>query len=75
MDDIVLGCSPTLNAILVYNPRNQRYYEPDSYKIDPYRLPSSVYPTIKYNGGLFVSLHHDEIPVISEPFPPGHKGP
>jgi len=73
MDSIVLGRSPTSNAILIYNPRNQRYYEPDSYKIDPYRLPSSVYPTIKYNGGLFVSLHRDNIPVISELYPPGTR--
>ena len=73
MDDIVLGRSPTSNAILVCNPWNQRYYEPDSYKIDPYCLPSSVYPSIKYDGGLFVSLHRDEIPVISEPYPPGTR--
>ena len=39
MNGIVLGCSPTSNAILVYNTRNQRYYEPDSYTIDPYCLP------------------------------------
>jgi hypothetical protein len=30
MDGIVLGRSITSNAILVYNPRNQHYYEPDS---------------------------------------------
>ena len=35
MDGIVLGRFPTSNAILVYNPRNQHYYEPNSYKIDP----------------------------------------
>jgi hypothetical protein len=40
LDGIVIGCSPTSNAIVVYNPRNQCYYEPDSYKIDPYQLPS-----------------------------------
>ena len=73
MDRIVLGQSPTLNAILVYNPWNQRYYEPDSYKIDPYRVPSSVYPTIKYDGGLFVSLHRDDNPAISKPYPPGTR--
>ena len=39
MDGIVIGQSPTSNALLVYNPRNKRYYEPDSYKLDPYRLP------------------------------------
>ena len=73
MDGIIVGRSPTSNAILVYNPRNQRYYEPDSYKIDPYRLPSSVYPTIIYDGGLFVSLHRGDVPVISEPYPPGTR--
>jgi hypothetical protein len=35
LDGIIIGCSPTSNAILVYNPRNQRYYEPDSYKNRP----------------------------------------
>jgi hypothetical protein len=73
LEGIVIGGSPTSNAILVYNPRNQRYYEPDSYKLDPCRLPSSVYPTIIYNGGLFVSLHQDDIPSISEPYPPGTR--
>ncbi len=32
-----------------------------------------VYSTIKYDGGLFVSLHRDEIALISEPFPPGTR--
>ncbi len=61
LDVIVIGQSPTSNAILLYNPCNQRYYEPNSYKLNPYRLPSSVYPTIIYDGGLFVSLHQDDI--------------
>jgi hypothetical protein len=73
MDGIVLSCFPTSNDILIYNLRNQRYYEPDSYKIDPYRLPSSVYPTIKYNGGLFVLLHRNCTPAISKPYPPGAR--
>ncbi len=71
MDGIIIGRSPTSNAILVYNPQNQRYYELDSYRIDPYRLPSLVYPTIQKDGGLFVSLHRDDMPRISEPYPPG----
>jgi hypothetical protein len=71
LDGIVIGRSPTSNAILVYNPHNQQYYEPDSYKVDTYCLPSSVYPTIIYDGGLSVSLHHDNAPSISEPYPPG----
>ena len=32
-----------------------------------------VYPTIKYDGGLFVLLHCDETPIISEPYPPGTR--
>ncbi len=73
MDGILIGRSPTSNAILIYNSRNQKYYEPKSYRLDPYRLPSSVYPTIKYNSGLFVSLHGDMTAVISEPYPPGTR--
>ncbi len=71
LDSIVIGRSPTSNAILVYNPCNQWHYKPDSYKIDTYHLPSSVYPTIIYDGGLFVSLHRSDAPSISEPYPPG----
>jgi hypothetical protein len=73
LDSIVIGRSPTSNAILVYNPRNQRYYKPDSYKIDPYCLPSLVYPTIIYDGGLFVSLHRGDTLSISEPYPTGTR--
>ena len=73
MDGIAIGRSPTSNALLVYNPRNKRYYEPDSYKLDPYRLPSSVYPSIKYDGGLFCSLLRDDNPAMEEPFPPGTR--
>jgi hypothetical protein len=71
LDGIIIGQSATSTAVLVYNPCNQKYYEPDSYHLDPYRLPSTVYPTIKYGGGLFVSLHWDEVASISKPFPPG----
>jgi hypothetical protein len=73
MDGILIGHSPTSNAILVYNPRNQKYYEPNSYRLNPYRLPSLVYPTINNNGGLFVSLHRDETAVISKPYPLGTR--
>ena len=56
MDGIVIGRSPTSKALLVYNPRNKQYYEPDSYRLDPYHLPGLAYPSIKYDGGLFVNL-------------------
>ncbi len=29
MDGIVIGCSPTSNALMVYNPCSKKYYEPD----------------------------------------------
>jgi hypothetical protein len=73
LDGIIIGQSPTSNAILVYNPRNQCYYKPDSYKIDTYCLPSLVYPTIIYDGSLFVLLHRGDAPAISEPYPPGTR--
>ena len=73
LDGIIIGQSPTSNAILVYNPRNQFYYKPDSYKIDTYCLPSLVYPTIIYDGSLFVLLHRGDAPAISEPYPPGTR--
>ena len=50
MDGVVVGRSPTSNALLVYNPWNKKNYEPDSYWLDPYHLPSSTYPSIKYDG-------------------------
>ncbi len=53
MDGIAISCSPTSNAMLVYNPWTKHYYEPDSYRLDPFHLPSLVYPTLKYDGGLF----------------------
>ncbi|KAL7547756.1 hypothetical protein ACHAWF_011034 [Thalassiosira exigua] len=73
MDGVVVGRSPTSNALLVYNPRTCRYYEPDSYRIDPYRLPSSMYPDVKYDGGLISAILRDDNPAIEEPFPPGTR--
>jgi hypothetical protein len=73
LDGIVIRQSSTSNAILVYNPQNQRYYKPDSYRLDAYCLPLAVYPTIIYDGGLFVSLHWDESTLTSKPFPPGTR--
>ncbi len=71
MDGIVIGHPPTLNALLVYNPRNKQYYEPDSYRLDSYHLPTSVYPDIRYDGSLFCSLVRDNNPSMEEKYPPG----
>jgi hypothetical protein len=73
MDGIIIGRSPTSNALLVYNPRNKQYYEPDSYRIDSYRLPCSVYRDLKYGGGIFCSLYRDKNPPIEELCPPGTR--
>jgi hypothetical protein len=39
--------------------------------LDPYWVPSSVYPQLKYTGGLFYYLLWDENPAMEEPYPPG----
>ena len=43
MIDIAVGCSTKTNALPVYNPVTKQYYEPDTYKFDPSRLPSPVH--------------------------------
>ncbi len=60
------GRSPNSSALLVYNPRNKQYYEPDSYHIDSYWLLGSVYCNIKYDGGLFCNLIRDDNPTMEE---------
>jgi hypothetical protein len=71
MDGIAIGCSATLNAMLVYIPQTKQYYEPNSDRLDPYRLPSLVYPTLKYDGGLFCSLYRDKNVPTEEIYPLG----
>jgi hypothetical protein len=73
MNGIAIGCSPTSNAMLVYSPWTKKYYKPDSYCLDPYQLPSSVYPTLRYDGGLFCSLLRDENVPMEELYPPGTR--
>jgi len=73
MDGIIIGRSPTSNALLVYNPCNKQYYEPDSYRIDSYCLPGSIYRDLKYNGGLICYLYRDENPPVKELYPPGTR--
>jgi hypothetical protein len=75
MDGIIIGCCPTSNALLVYNPRNsnRQYYEPDSYRINSYRLLGLVYRDMKYDGGLFCSLYCNDNPPMEELYPPGTR--
>jgi hypothetical protein len=65
MDGVIVGWSPMLNALMVYNPRNCQYYKLDSYWIDSYWLPRSVYPALRYDGGLFCSFICNDNPLIS----------
>ena len=73
MDGIAIGCSPTSNAMLVNSPCTKRYYEPDSYCLDPYRLPSLVYLDLCYDGSLFCSLVRDGSAPMEELYPPGTR--
>jgi hypothetical protein len=73
MDGVIIGRSPTSNALLIYNPQNFQYYKPDSYCIDSYQLPGLVYPDMKYDGGLFCLLLPDENPSFEEKYPPGTR--
>ncbi len=73
MDGVIVGRSPMLNAVMVYNPCNRQYYKPGSYRIDSYRLPGLVYPTLRYGGGLFCSLLCDDNPPFEEKYPPGMR--
>jgi hypothetical protein len=73
MDGVIIGHSPTSNTLMVFNPWNGQYYKPDSYQIDSYRLLCSMYPTLKYNGGLFVLLLRDANPSFEEKYPLGTR--
>jgi hypothetical protein len=48
----------------------RQYYELESYRIDLYHLPCLVYPTLKYDRGLFCSLLQDDNPTFEEKYPP-----
>jgi hypothetical protein len=71
MDGIAIDCSPTSNALLVYNPQTKCYYKPNSYCLDPFCLPSLVYPSLKYDGGLFCSLLCNKNVPVEELYPSG----
>ncbi len=71
MDGIAIGRSPTSNTLLVYNPWTKMYYEPNSYRFDPYWLHSLVYLQLQCNGGLFCYLLQAKNPAMEEAYPPG----
>jgi len=74
MEGIAIGRSESSNAMVFFNPRTRQYYEPDTYKLDPSRLPSSVWPQeIRYDGGIFADLYRDDNPNVPEHLPPGTR--
>ena len=74
MDGIAIGRSASNNGLMVYNPRTKKFYEAKgSYRLDSYRLPCSMYSSIKYDGGLFCSLLRDGNPPMEEKYPPGTR--
>jgi hypothetical protein len=73
MDGMIIGRSIISNALMVYNPQNWQYYEPESYWIDSYWLPGSVYPTLRYDIGLFCYLLWDDNPPFKKKYPRGTR--
>ena len=73
MDGIAVGQYHESNYLLIYNPRNKKLYEPNTYKFDPTRIPGAIYPSIKHGGGLFWSLSHDKDLTQDETYPPSTR--
>ena len=72
MIGIAVGRSTKTNALSVYNPVTNQYYEPDTYKFDPSRLPCTEFPSrINYDGGLRAELYRHSHRNVPEPYPPG----
>ena len=72
MQGIAVGRSTKTNALSVYNPITKQYYEPDTYKFDPSRLPCNEFPSqIHYDGGLYADLYRHSHKNVPEPYPPG----
>ena len=58
MIGIAVGRSTKTNALSIYNPITKQYYEPDTYKFDPSRLPCTEFPAqIHYDGGLHANIY------------------
>ena len=72
MIGIAVGRSTKTNALSVYNPVTNQYYEPDTYKFDPSRLPCTEFPSrINYDGGLRAELYRHSHRNVPEPYPSG----
>ena len=71
MIGIAVGRSTKTNALSVYNPTTKKYYEPDTYKFDPSRLPCNKFPSrIHYDGGVVADVYRHSHKNVPEPYPP-----
>ncbi len=70
LDRIIIGWSPTSTAILVNNPRNQKYYELGSYHLDP-QSPISGLPNNKIWWRVICLSPLRLGGIFSKPFPQG----
>jgi hypothetical protein len=54
---ITIRQSTKTNALSIYNPITKQYYDPDTYKFDPSRLPCTDFPAQShYDGDLHTDL-------------------
>ena len=67
---IVVGQSTKTNALSYYNPITKQYYDPDTYKFEPSRLPCTKFPSqIHFDGGLHADLYRQIHKNTPEPVP------
>ena len=70
MIGIPVGRSTKTSTLSVYNPITKQYYEPETYKFDPSRLPRNKFLScIHYDGGLVADHSHK----MSQAVSPGHN--
>ena len=71
MIGIAVVRSNKTNALSFYNPITNQYYNTDTYKSDPYRLPCTDFPSqIHYDGGLHADLYRHIHKNTPDPYPP-----
>ena len=71
MIGIAVVRSTKTNDLSFYNPITNQYYDTDTYKSDPYRLPCTDFPSqIHYDGGLHADLYRHINKNTPDPYPP-----
>ena len=71
MDGIAVRCSPRSNALLVYSPRNKKFYGPETYRLNHYQIPGSMYLDNNYDGCCSIILSRMEL--RPETYPPSTR--